>query len=297
MSETYQRLIGGFCAAGVMALSQVAGAAIVAGGDGTQNTTSAGTVSQFDNVGKLNGASGIYLGDGVVLTAAHVGAGTIVLGGQSFTDVGGSMVRLHDPVFTGNLTDLVLFRINGAPALPDLSIASVTPAAGASVVMVGNGRDRAAAKTFYDVVGTTWTETTDEPNAERSGYKWLGTQTIRWALNTTENGMPVARDAGFGDVRSLVTDFDDATNQGGAAAGDSGGALFDAGGTLVGMMHAIDMLEGQPGSTAIFGNPTFAADIASYREQIIAYIPEPSAAMLLAGACAVTTMRRRRYPR
>src|SRR3954469_18825802 len=98
MLQTYRRLLVGTCAAaGAVAFGPFAAAAIVAGGNGTQNITSAGTVSQFTNVGQLNGSSGVYLGNGVVLTAAHVGAGTIFLQGVPYNAVSGSDVRLVDP--------------------------------------------------------------------------------------------------------------------------------------------------------------------------------------------------------
>lgn len=306
MNWSYQRVVASFCAVSAMALGQASIAAIVAGGDGTQNTTAVGTVPQFNNVGRLKGASGIYLGDGVVLTASHVGEGTITFASGSFAPVAGSAVRLRDPVNNAP-TDLVLFRLNGTPALPSLAIASATPVVGTPVVLAGNGRNRDVNLTFYDVTGTTpdrrWTETTNEANAEESGYKWAAGNTIRWGNNVTANassvggtpGPTVTVDAGFGAVRSVLTDFDNVFGEGQAAGGDSGGALFDSTGTLVGMMHAIGTLAGQPAETAIFGNVTYAADLASYRSQIVAYVPEPSSAALLGVAlCALAARRRGR---
>jgi hypothetical protein len=302
-------LITGLFVAGIASMAPAAGAAIVAGGDGTQNTTAAGTVVQFNNVGTLGVGSGIYLGDGVVLTAAHVGAGTIVIGGTPYTPVAGSDVRLVDPN-DSQPTDLVLFRINpdaALTALPTLNIASSTPTVGTSVVLVGNGRNRNASETFYDVSGSdpnfTWTELPDATGAERSGYKWASGNSIRWGNNVTENatlvgepaGPTVEFNAGFGDIRSILTDFDNVLNEGQAANGDSGGAMFDAAGNLVGLMHSIDLFEDQPGETAIFGNVTYAADLSHYRSQIVAYIPEPSSAgMLLLAACGALAARRRR---
>ena len=305
-------LIAGLCAAGIASLAPTAGGAIVAGGDGTQNTTAAGTVAQFNNVGTLNVGSGIYLGHGVVLTAAHVGAGTVVLGGTSYTPVAGSAVQLVDPD-DSQPTDLVLFRINPnptLPALPALNIPLTTPAVGTSVVLAGNGRNRDPNLTFYDVSGTnpnfTWTELPDSTGAEASGYKWAAGNTLRWGNNFTENvslvgapaGETVDVNGGFGDIRSFITAFDDNINlvsEAQAADGDSGGAVFDAAGNLIGLMHSIDVFEDQPGATAIFGNITYAADLSHYRSQIVAYIPEPSSAgILLLAACGALAARRRR---
>ncbi len=309
MAVMKKYLIASLCAAGIASLAPGAGAAIVAGGDGTQNTTAVGTVPQFNNVGALNAGSGVYLGDGVVLTASHVGAGFLLLGGTAYSPVAGSEVRLVDPV-DSQPTDLLLFRINPnptLPAVPAINIAMSTPIVGTPVILAGNGRNREVNQTFYDVTGTdpnfTWTELPSASGAEESGYKWAAGNAVRWGNNVTENatlvgepaGPTVEFDAGFGDIRSILTDFDDVLNEGQGAGGDSGGAVFDAAGTLVGLMHSIWTFEDQPAETAIFGNVTFAADLSYYRPQIIAYIPEPSsAAMLLLAACGALAARQRR---
>jgi hypothetical protein len=302
----------GLCAIGAAAgASNVARGAIVAGGDGTQNTTAAGTVAQFDNVGSRgSGGSGIYLGpdishpgQGWVLTAAHVGAGNILFGGNNFTFVSGSNIRLKDPNTNAD-ADLVLYRISTTPALSALTIASSTPSVGTSIVMAGNGRNREATETHYSVSGTTWTEVPSGGDA--SGYKWAAGNTIRWANNVTENASLVGEpagatlfvNAGSGPTRVILSDFDNAPNEGQVASGDSGGGMFDSSGNLVGMLDAMGTFEsqGQPASTAIFGNITYAADLSYYRAQIVAaMVPEPSSALLLAGACGgAVAMRRRR---
>jgi len=235
--QSMRAVVAGMCAIGAAAgASNVAQGAIVAGGDGTQNTTSAGTVSQFNNVGSRgSGGSGIYLGpdlahpgQGWVLTAAHVGAGDILFGGNNFTFVAGSNIRLHDPVNTSNVVDLVMYRISTTPALSALTIASSTPSVGTSIVMAGNGRNRDAAETQYFVSGSTWTEVPSGGNA--SGYKWAAGNTIRWGNNVTENATLVGGpsgpttfvDLGFGSTRAILSDFDNTLNEGQAASGDSG---------------------------------------------------------------------------
>src|SRR5580704_15894094 len=57
---------------------------IVAGGDGTQNTTPPADDPGFANVGIRGSGSGIYLGNGWVLTAAHVGAGWVWFNGVEY---------------------------------------------------------------------------------------------------------------------------------------------------------------------------------------------------------------------
>lgn len=279
---------------------------IVAGGDGSQNTTAPALLPEFNNVGRRgNNGSGIYLGSGVVLTANHVGEGTITFGGTPYTLVGGSAQQLVDPN-TNNPTDLVLFRINGDPGLDPLNIADSTPVVGTSGTMVGNGRNREAAKTFWDVTGGVWKEQ-GSVGAEASGYKWNNAidGVIRWGTNTTENasligapaGPTVDIDSGEGDVRSLLTDFDEVTDEGQVAGGDSGGAYFAADGTLLGMMHARGTFTNQPAFTAVFGNVSYIADLSYYKSQIVTYIPEPTSALLLAGAGAFAALRRVRRHR
>jgi hypothetical protein len=41
-----------------------------------------------------------------------------------------------------------------------------------------------------------------------------------------------------------------------------------------------------PGANAIYGNLTYAADLAFYRSQIVAIVPEPSSLAILAAAVA-----------
>lgn len=95
-------------------------------------------VTGWNYVGSVNGASGVYLGNGWVLTAGHVGAGTFTLSGTSYSEVAGSAQGI-------GTADLTLFRLTLAPNLPSLTIATSAPTAlspskdGSSVVMIGYG--------------------------------------------------------------------------------------------------------------------------------------------------------------
>jgi hypothetical protein len=62
-------------------------------------------------VGQIKGASGIYLGNGWVLTAAHVGAGTFTLNGASYEVIADSAVSFYNA--SGMQADLTLFQIAG----------------------------------------------------------------------------------------------------------------------------------------------------------------------------------------
>jgi hypothetical protein len=99
-------------------------------------------VTGWDFVGMVNGASGVYLRNGWVLTAAHVGAGGFTLGGIGYSAFSGTATSISD---SNGVADLILFQVFGSPALPSLTIRSTDPVAatfgnnGSSVVMIGNG--------------------------------------------------------------------------------------------------------------------------------------------------------------
>ena len=83
----------------------------------------------WNYVGYLNGASGIYLGSGWVLTASHVGPGNFTLGGISYAPLSNSTVQITNttPGKTTN-TDLIMFQLASTPAgLGQLTLASAPP--------------------------------------------------------------------------------------------------------------------------------------------------------------------------
>src|SRR5271154_3302761 len=107
-------------------------------------------VTGWNYVGQINGDdSATYLGDGWVLTAAHVGAGTFDLNGNAYAEIPGSAQSIANASGTADLT---LFRINTTSTtngfvlgLPQLTISMNDPIAfafgvtGSGVVMVGYG--------------------------------------------------------------------------------------------------------------------------------------------------------------
>lgn len=299
-----------WCRAGVLGvlagLASAAHAVIVAGGDGTQNTTGDG-VPGWAHVGSVNGATGVYLGNGWVLTAAHVNAGTLNLPGLgNFTHIPDSVFRLVDPV-TSAPTDMTMFRISGDPGLPTLTIAPFAPTQGRGVFMIGYGRNRAPAQLYWSVNTSNpsnwvWTQLSSPTGANASGYAYGPGHTKRWGSNVIDN-FPGSGDvtgiinAGFGDVRVFTTYFTNISGEGQGAPGDSGGAVFDAGGRLLGLMVAIGGYPNQPPETAVFGMATYAADLFQYRNQIavrINVVPEPAGLVLLLPVLTLAGRRCRR---
>ena len=259
-------------------------AVIVAGGDGTQNTTAPAGGQGWNYVGRITGpapSSVTYLDNNWFITANHIkvldNPTGVLLGGSSYTINAGSWTRLTNSV--GTDADLMMFRVNETIGLSALTI-SGSPSNGAALTMIGNGRNRATGLTYWDVTAGTWTELGGPSGAEASGYKWATGATKRWGTNTKDADAGLVDD-GFGITDMFYTDFDNVGDQAQGATYDSGGGVFiDNGGSweLAGIMLTTSGFSGQPSSTAVFGNRTYSADLSTYSSQIAATtaIPEPS---------------------
>jgi len=274
---------------------------------GTGNTTAPADDPGWANIGTRGIGSGVYLGNGWVLTARHNSSGNFVLSGTTYMMVPGSQVDIQNlgtPDKSTN-TDLIMFQINGDPGLPALSIATAAPANGSAVTMIGAGRNRGAFTTWnvnVDTTPYTWTIDSENPNA--AGYFWGTTRTMRWGTNVISSTGWLNYTIGDNfDVLTLRTTFNDSagySNEAQAAPGDSGGAVFFKNGSqweLAGIMVVTDGFSGQPAQTAVFGNQTFMADLSFYRSQIVVVVPEPGAATLAGvalAACAAWAAGRRR---
>lgn len=205
-------------------------AVVLGGGDGSGNTSAPADDPGFNNVGSRGVYLGNFLGNHWVITANHVGAGSINLGGTSYGHISGSETRIKNPTGSGlsEFTDLMVFQIDSDPSLPNLNISISVPAVGSEVTLIGNGLDRETSLTSWTVDSTqnpfTWSEGGVSPNA--SGFKSIGTSTMRWGTNIiTDQGADTVIDAGSGDSRAIKFSYDVAggVNEATLAAGDSGG--------------------------------------------------------------------------
>lgn len=288
-----RNLLGVACAAALCLLTCTASGVIVAGGDGTQNTTAPADDFGLSDIASFNGASGVYLGNGWIITGYHVvgdatgtgfNLGGVSLDGGSYTADPNSGVRLLNA--DRSPADLALFRLTAVPpGLAGARIATVSPALGTAVSMAGNGLNRQPSLTRWNVDNSVepnqWTVTTTG-RGDAQGYYYGSGNSLRWGTNITTafpDGPAVELgDDGHGTTQFFRTQFTSATGSGQAAAGDSGGGVFDrtaTGWELSGVMLAIDAADGQPSSTAVFGDSTYAGDLASYSAQILATVPEP----------------------
>lgn len=293
-----------------------AGAVVVTTGVSNTSTPVSPANPFFANVGQLNGASAVYLGNGWVLTADHVAGSlpaSVTFGGTAYATQAGSWQQLLNPTGVGLTTyaDIVLFRLSSNPVgLSPVTVSAGVATVGDPVMMIGNGRQQSSTLTTWNVAtgpgpsDDVWTE--GGTPTSRSGFKTTATQAVSWGQNVVTGG-PVAVNTGTYDTISFNTTFDQTgglTQEGQAVNGDSGGAAFYFNGVsweLIGMTHAVATLENQPtvsgipGSTAVYGDQSYFAELGFYAPQIatITAVPESSCAVLLLAGGAFLTRRRR----
>ncbi|MDA7951488.1 MAG: hypothetical protein MPJ24_08370, partial [Pirellulaceae bacterium] len=204
----------------------------------------------YDNVGVIiNGShrgTGTYLGDGWVLTAAHVGAGDITLGGVSYSPidatVGSAFTKQldnpDDSILAGaeQKSDLLMYKIAGTPILSTVSIGTA-PIISDVVTMVGAGwnvedlnNDNIPDKHYFD---SDFNEVIEGGHAF-SGYLKGSGHAKRWGQNYVSMVDQLLIHDDIFDTVSFVTTFSDSgtsiTNEAQAVPGDSGGAVVKSAG-------------------------------------------------------------------
>ncbi len=253
----------------------------------------------FANVGQVNGSTGVYLSDGWVLTANHVGDGSFVSNGQSYGYNGVDSYQI-------NGTDLRLFKLSTFPMLPSLKLASSTPSVGSAVVMIGAGRTAQDSLTnwYVDADTATWTWSENYfvgADFIRSGYKTDSSKSVRWGTNTINGFTTFENSSAF---YTYFSNTNPTSYEAQAVRHDSGGAIFTQNGInweLAGTIVAVAPFDGQPGgvNNAIFGNYTIAIDLSAHADDINEYllttIPESSVSGTLAALCALCAVLGRRY--
>ena len=259
----------------------------------------------FANVGTVHNsiggfpASGVYLGEGWVITAFHNVTtngsnfvfGPVTFGGLAYSADPSTATRLHNP--DNSLADLAIFRLTSEPPLLGASLSGTTPARNTAVRMMGNGLDRELNETGWDA---NWAEV--GPGGVHQGYDLISSRTMRWGTNAISTNALVTLNTGYGTVRGFGLNFDRNLGEAVATTGDSGGGVFvESGGSwqLAGIMVAVAPLSGQPAGTVAYDDVTYAANIATYRTEIqetMSLVPEPSTAALLLSSLVFLPRRR-----
>jgi hypothetical protein len=272
--------------------------------DGAGNASAPASDPGWSYVGALNGASCVYLGNGWVLTAGHVGEGTVNLNGTAYQpDLSIQPVSFPTSSDSTTSADLEMFRLKATPAgLGTLSMIDPNQALSTATQVTAISYGMAAATANPTWWNSSWQEQMGTP--AYSGYDWGSGGIKRWGTNYLSGSGLV--DDGHGVTSSLKTQFNSIgdANEFQAASGDSGGAVFtQINGTweLAGVILAIDMYDGQPAGTAVYGNDTYCADLRDYASQIQAEmdaVPEPGTSVLF-GIGAISLLAyawRRRTP-
>jgi len=237
-------------------------AVIIETGDGTGNVIAPPDDPGWVNLGTRGNLTVVYLGRRWVLTANHVGAGNVVLEGQTYSPVPGSAIQFENP--DTSPADLMVFKIFGDPGLRRLDIASFPPVVGDPLTAIGNGRNRGSPTTFMGL----------------GGYDWGSGNSMRWGSNlVSEIDILVDTTYSFAVTFTDPLDPSATVDEAAGANGDSGGGVFTkAGGGwyLVGILFAISQYTDQPSTTSIYGNRLFAVDLSFYRDDILAVIEQKS---------------------
>ena len=213
-------------------------------------------------VGRRGSTSAVYLGNGWVLGARHSGAGEVVLDGVTYPAVPNSTVQLVKPGEKGTKADLVLFRVDPAPDLPELPLREEPLHFGTSVTFIALGQGRGEAIESQGI----------------AGFRWKLPAVKRWGTNRVyAGGIDVTVPNTTWITRCFQTDFSPhgTPHETQAAVGDSGGAVFAKGlkgWELAGLLVTISAIAEQEPKTALYGNVTNAADLGYYRPQILQVI-------------------------
>ncbi|MFT5469953.1 MAG: hypothetical protein ACI8UO_005076 [Verrucomicrobiales bacterium] len=208
------------------------------------------------HVGRIDRSTGVYLGNGYVLTAAHVGAGNFDLSdGTSYSVVPNSARILENR--DGSQADFCLFRVkfnakDSIAKLPPIQLATIAPTVGANVLLIGNGMGGSDSKA-------------------NGAFPWKDNHQVRWGVNQIEEiysqPMPTHDFLSYG----YATRFEKGGIECQATPGDSGGACFryNEGASrweLAGIIVAVDSEHG----LAEYGNQTYIADPVLFKGELAA---------------------------
>lgn len=220
----------------------------------------------WDHVGMVGKGSGVYLGDGWVITSAHVGCYPFLMSdGSNYKPVYSTWKVLTGT--DGAKSDLAVFQVQ----IPDKSsrLASLSPLPvgvfgedhAKGVVMIGTGYTQADEALTFNSNGKAVAVLGYRVQAQRH-TSWGVTALTRVLDQSVKTGQDC-------HTECLATTFDNSTFAAQAADGDSGGASFayntkSQRWELVGCIIAVSQQRNQ----VTFGNHTYLGNLGRYAEQI-----------------------------
>lgn len=260
-------------------------AVIISSTSDAPNLISPDPHSGWDNVARISGSSSVYLGNRWMITANHVSSTPVRFNdGRVFNLSVGSETRISNPASRGGgETDLRMFRLAEDPQLATLQISSASPKAGAQVMMIGAGRNRADQQIGWAVSGVGPASQWNQAPVNRAnvrGYSLLETSQMRWGMNQVHGSESTYFQQGNSWVFATRFDVAGVPFEAQASLGDSGGGVFTSvndSWQLAGIMEATLPLPGQPSGTVAFGDSSYAIDLSIYRDSILSFVnrPEP----------------------
>ncbi|MCK5114170.1 MAG: trypsin-like peptidase domain-containing protein [Phycisphaerae bacterium] len=207
--------------AAILSFVVPANALVVSGG-----VNSSPSAFGWDYTVKLSTGTGVYLGNGWVLTANHVYDDKV---GQSVTFADGTICNeaLGYGGRVGN-ADLALFLVSNEPTRAPLTISSNT-SSGADLLIVGTGRQQQPQETTWwrNRFTDEWSETVQSgPDwVVETGYKTISTREWTWGTNDVRSTGITTGTSPY-ETTCFFTDFDDSTDEAQLVIYDSGAPAF-----------------------------------------------------------------------
>ncbi len=304
------------CAAAILAASvgTIPAFGLVVGGTATGSNQASLSSSLLNTVGKVNGSSCVYLGNGWVITASHVGAGTVTLMGHNYSAISSAQYLYNDD---NTKTDVILFQIDvGSSNLGGATIATTSTNVSDAVTMAGYGYTRGSTLNYYNATPIynannqiTGYNVASDTNSQANawGYSYSSSiGTLTTGTNTVSYLQTKSYNPGLNTyTNSLITNFTiyrngimGSTAESQVANGDSGGAMFSSSGELIGILIAkapIFYINNSETYIAMTDQFSYAADLYSYYDQIQAIIvPEPASLTMMALGAGAIMLRRRK---
>lgn len=199
----------------------------------------------WKNVGMLNDSTAVYLGNGWILTAAHVGVGVFEMhDGSRYSPVPNTIKRFRNA--DGTFADICMFKVDykkrdSIAQLPSVALGPIRPPRGAHVLLIGAGSGNS--------------------NLRTNDLRWNEDYRLRWGLNRVEHefGSPMRTHHFL--TSGFATEFSEGLAECQATPGDSGGPAFVYNRStqrweLGGIILAVDSEFGH----AAIGNQTYIAD-------------------------------------